>query len=151
LISKKSSEIDKKIKQLADGVKKLDKTHTDIIKVEEELRILEPKIVKNREEAEIYYQKVNDQNAELESRAIIIREKTNQVTAAYTKLKKITNQIELEKLEIDRDLAEVWQEVREQINKESLAILGKTKLVNEERKIIVEACVFVLKEDHWIC
>lgn len=146
LVSKKKGDIDSTIKKLSDGVKKLNKTHHDIIKVEEDLRILEPEIKRKEEEANIAKVANLKKQEEVNASSAIVSEKS----ANATKMKvTIDNQMQIvnrQKEEINLELADTWKEVEKNINKDFVSNVRASKPTVEERRLILEAAVYLLSE-----
>ena len=146
LVSKKKGDIDSTIKRLTDGIKKLKKTQTDIIKVEEELRILEPEIKKKEEQANIAKISNLEKQEEVNARAAVVSEKQNNATKMNIQIEGQFAKIKRDKEEIDAELEDTWKEVKKEINKDFVSNVRASKPTVEERRIILEAAVYCLAQ-----
>jgi len=145
LVSKKKGDIDTTIKRLSDGIKKLNKTHSDIIKVEEELRILEPEIKKKEEEANIAQVANMKKQEEVAGSQVIIQEKNANASRMKALIDVEMQRTNKQKEEINHELADTWKEVEKNVNKDFVANVRASKATHsEDRRIILEAAVYAL-------
>jgi len=147
LYQNKMKEMSTTITRLRDGIKKLEKTHKDIKKADEELQQIIPEIDLKSSEAKQYMVKVEEKNKSLESRKVVIRDKGVQVGNIVSNLTKITERIEWEKAEIDKRLDSIMRAVKKKLTKDKLLQLQKSKLENVEiKRVIGESAAFLLKQ-----
>lgn len=144
LVSKKKGDVDSSIKRLSDGIKKLEKTHTDIIKVEEDLRILEPEIKKKEEEANIAKIANLKKQEEVNASAAIVYEKQSHAMKMNVSIEAQVQRIKREKEEMDLELSEVVKEVLKEVNANFVSNVRASKPTVEERRLILEAAVLIL-------
>lgn len=124
-----------------DGVKKLDHTSEDIVKLEAYIQKLEPEIIKQQEEANISNEEIKFKKRENDEKEIILKEKSHFIDNKSHEAEIILRNAEKKKTSLDNELKESWKEVEENVNSESIANMLNKKVENNPGFILLYEAV----------
>ena len=133
-------------KKLYDGVKKLDFTSEDIVKLEAYIQKLEPEIIRQQEEANISNDEIKEKKKENDEKEIILKEKSHFIDNKTQESEIILRNAQKKKSALDSELKESWKEVEDNVTSDTIGQLLNKKAENNPGFIyLYEAVALVTK------
>ena len=148
LLESKKSENQKKIEILEDGTKKIKKTQQDIVRLEEEIRKIEPEIADKEKYLEGYVKKIKVQKEEVQKQRVKVNEAHGKTKEKMAEVNELAKKIKGETNEVETYFKKIKKEVETKLNSDTLSMFAKEKATSELKIIVPEALAFFLNGRH---
>ena len=148
LLDTKKSENQKKIEILEDGTKKIKKTQQDIVRLEDEIRKIEPEIADKEKYLEGYVKKIKVQKEEVQKQRVKVNEAHGKTKEKMAEVNELAKKIKGEANEVETYFKKIKKEVETKLNSDTLSMFAKEKATNELKIIVPEALAFFLNGRH---
>ena len=148
LLETKKSENQKKIEILEDGTKKIKKTQKDIVRLEDEIRKIEPEIADKEKYLEGYVKKIKVQKEEVQKQRVKVNEAHGKTKEKMAEVNELTKKIKGEANEVETYFKKIKKEVETKLNSDTLSMFAKEKATTELKIIVPEALAFFLNGRH---
>ena len=148
LLQSKKSENQKKIEILEDGTKKIKKTQQDIVRLEDEIRKIEPEIADKEKYLEGYVKKIKVQKEEVQKQRVKVNEAHGKTKEKMAEVNELAKKIKGEANEVETTYRKIKKEVDTKLNPDTLSMFAKEKATNELKIIVPEALAYFLNGRH---
>ena len=148
LLQTKKSENQKKIEILEDGTKKIKKTQQDIVRLEDEIRKIEPEIADKEKYLEGYVKKIKVQKEEVQRQRVKVNEAHGKTKEKMAEVNELAKKIKGEANEVETYFKKIKKEVETKLNSDTLSMFAKEKATNDLKIIVPEALAFFLNGRH---
>ena len=148
LLESKKSENQNKIDILEDGTKKIKKTQQDIVRLEDEIRKIEPEIADKEKYLEGYVKKIKVQKEEVQRQRVKVNEAHGKTKEKMAEVNELAKKIKGEANEVETYFKKIKKEVETKLNSDTLSMFAKEKATSDLKMIVPEALAFFLNGKH---